>query len=163
MALTAFVLGAIMASGQATPDPAKAMDFWVGEWECVGRSRTKPGEDDWSETKATNSIKSTLGGKVIEENFAMDGFNGRSWTVYNATKGVWQQTWVDDSGAYLLFEGKVTDQSRELRLMNGRPGNDMRMIWEDVTHEGFWWRWQLSTDSGAHWETQWELRYSRKH
>ncbi|MBX3095879.1 MAG: DUF1579 family protein [Fimbriimonadaceae bacterium] len=162
MALTALILGTIMTTNQSNSDPARALDFWVGEWECVGRSRTKPGEDEWSETKCTNSIRSTLGGKVIEENFAMEGFSGRSWSVYNAPKGLWQQTWVDDSGSYLLFEGKISGDARELRLINASPGTDMRMIWEDISHDGFWWRWQRSTDSGATWETQWELRYTRK-
>lgn len=139
-----------------------SLDFWIGDWELTGRSRNAPGKDAWTETVATNQIRKVMKGMVIEENFKMTGFAGKSSSVYFAPKNVWRQTWVDDTGAYLLFEGGLEDGHMVLNLTNGTPGTKMRMTWRDVTKNQLTWLWQRSTNEGKDWETQWELRYKRK-
>lgn len=139
-----------------------SFDFWVGSWELSGKSRTTPGKEEFTDTKATNTIQKTLGGKVIEENFKMIGFTGRSVSVFNPRRKIWQQTWVDDSGAYLLFEGGMEPEGMTLHLKNGQPGVQMRMVFKDVKKDSIQWLWQRSADEGKSWETQWELNYRRK-
>ena len=78
------------------------LDFWVGEWEIAGRSRSSPGKDECSVIKATNTITKTLNSKVIEESFSTTGYHGLSWSCYDPNKKIWQQSYVDNSGAYLL-------------------------------------------------------------
>ena len=90
---------------QTPTDITGQFDFWVGEWVCTGKSRVAPGKDEWIDTKATNSISKTLGGKVVEENFSMGTFQGKSVSVYDSNRKIWRQTWVDSSGGYLVFEG----------------------------------------------------------
>ncbi len=142
--------------------PDTQFDFWVGDWELTGKSRNSPGKDEFTETKAKNSINKILNGKVIQENFSMTGFNGKSWTAYNPTTKKWKQTWVDDSGAYLLFDGGMEAEGMTLHLTNGAPGTKMRMTFREVKKDSFKWLWQRSTDEGKTWETQWELNYRRK-
>jgi hypothetical protein len=154
-----------MFAMQTTTEPAAQLDFWVGEWECTGRSRNAPGKDEWTETKCTNSIKKILGGKVIEENFSTQGFTGKSVSVYNANAKVWQQTWVDSSGGYIALSGGVENGSMTLNQVmgpNAPTGLRMRMVFKDVKQDSFTWDWERSTDGGKTWELQWRLDYKRK-
>ena len=141
-------------------------DFWVGEWECSGPLRTTPGKDDWSNSKAKNSIKKILGGKVVEESFSMDGFNGRSVTVYDQKREIWRQTWVDDAGGYLAFEGGIVDGKMVLNEVSkpiaSNPDRKQRMVFSDFLGDSFTWEWQSSQDGGKTWELDWRLNYKRK-
>src|SRR5690348_4622857 len=77
-------------------------DFWLGEWDLT-----------WQDGgQATNTISTILDGKVIFESFdasPSDSFKGLSFSVYNPTLDRWQQTWVDNRGAYLDFTGAFRD------------------------------------------------------
>ncbi|MBX3118656.1 MAG: hypothetical protein KF784_06295 [Fimbriimonadaceae bacterium] len=160
---TALIAFSSIAVGQTAAAVPNDMDFWVGNWECTGKSRTAPGKDEWTDTKSTNVIKKTLGGKVIEENFSMQGFNGRSWSVWSAQKKKWSQTWVDDSGGYLLFEGGKVGDTVVLQQTNViRAGVSMRMVFSEIKKESFTWSWQMSKDEGKSWEDQWVLKYKRR-
>ncbi len=148
---------------QTTSAIPKDMDFWVGNWECAGKSRNAPGKDEWTPTKATNVIKKTLKGQVIEENFSMTGFSGRSWTMWGSQRKIWKQTWVDDAGSYLLFEGGKVGEGVILKQTNvpqGRP--EMRMVFSNIKKDGFTWSWQSSADHGKSWEEQWVMEYRRR-
>lgn len=150
-----------LALAQAAIAPADQFDFWVGTWELTGRSRTTPGKDVWTDTRAKNVITKTLKSRVIEENFSMTGFSGQSWSVYNPTSKQWQQTWVDDSGSYLLLVGGYAAGKMILTQTNTPPGVKMRMVFSNIKKDSFKWDWQSSRDAGKTWETQWELNYKR--
>lgn len=150
---------------QSTTGPETQLDFWVGEWECTGRSRTTPGKDEWTDTKATNSIKKILGGKVVEENFLMDGFEGKSVSAYDARNRMWRQTWVDNSGGYIALTGSFADGKMTLSQVMGPSapaGLQMRMVFSSITKDAFTWDWERTTDGGKSWELQWRLNYKRK-
>ncbi|MCE9557424.1 MAG: DUF1579 family protein [Armatimonadetes bacterium] len=158
-------LGAIIVFANAFgQEPAKALDFWVGEWKLEGRSRVAPGKDEWTPTKATNTIKKTLSGKVIEENFATDGYNGRSWSMFDPKTKSWNQSYVDDSGAYLLFKGGPQGDTfvfEQTNIPADKPKLKMRMVFLDIKPDSFKWHWMSSKDKGKTWENQWELNYTR--
>ena len=164
------VLGLILALAvstqtQAAPDPSHDLDFWVGEWNCSGRSRTGFGKDEWTETNAANSVHHILGEKVIEENFKMEGFTGKSVSVYSVRLKGWRQTWVDDSGNYLPFEGGKTDEGfvfKSTLPASATGGATTRMVFHDVEKDSFVWDWERSTDGGKTWELEWRLNYKRK-
>jgi len=146
------------------PAPSNDLDFWVGEWSCSGKSRNAPGKDQWTPTKASNSITRTLNGKVIQEKFQMDGFKGQSWSVYDVAAKRWKQTWVDDSGAYLVFEGGRVGDSVILHTLPSKasPKTISRMVFRDIMPASFTWNWEKTTDGGKSWELQWTLTYTRK-
>jgi len=144
----------------AGPD---GLDFWVGTWDCVGRSKI-PGKDGWSETKCANRIEKILGDKVIHENFENAGYAGQSWSVYNVQTKQWHQTWVDSQGAYIdLFGGLEKDKMILRTVVNPKkPKAFNRMVFSDITKNSFNWRWEGTKDGGKTWTTQWILDYKRR-
>lgn len=159
--VTGMILASLVLAQVATP-AANQFDFWVGSWNANGRTRTDPKTDKWTATTGKNVISKVQGGKVIEENFSMTGFTGKSWSVYDANRKVWQQTWVDSSGAYLLFEGRYAANKMVLRqvYVGPEPAVARRMVFQDITKSAFTWLWQQSSD-GKTWSTIWEIKYTR--
>lgn len=76
-------------------------DFWVGEWDVyvqgqlTGRSR----------------IEALRGGCLITEHYETvpEGFAGKSLNFYDPAAKAWKQTWVDNSGGIVYFEGHAKD------------------------------------------------------
>jgi hypothetical protein len=151
----------VLQSSGATS--AKSLDFWIGDWECVGRSRGADGKT-WTTTRATNHIERILGGKVIHENFQMGEYRGESWSVYSPTLDRWHQTWVDNQGSYIDLVGGAEQGRVTLKTMpkSRRPKAFNRMVFSKVTPSSFTWSWEASTDGGKTWRLQWELGYTRK-
>lgn len=88
---------------QAPPCSApehRQFDFWLGTWEVTANGQ-KAG---------TNTIEKAMGDCVIHESYeSVSGYVGESFNVYDASRGVWHQTWVDNSGLLLLLEGTFSD------------------------------------------------------
>ncbi|MCB0722093.1 MAG: DUF1579 family protein [Ignavibacteriae bacterium] len=144
----------------SSPESAQ-MDFWVGEWNASW-------QDNEGNTKTgTNTISKILGGCALQENFSTsDGsFVGKSFSVYNTRKGYWEQTWVDNSGAFLSFTGGPSGDkvilSREVNTKDGRHIMQ-RMIFSDIKPDAFTWDWESSTDDGTTWNLNWRINYTRK-
>lgn len=149
-----------------TDERAAQFDFWVGEWELTWPGG-QAGTPDDEIGKGRNHISKTLGGCTVEESFSTkdSSYMGRSWSVFNPQTEVWQQTWVDNSGGYLLFTGKYQNEKMELRTAVREQGDKKivsRMVFENITPSGFDWNWQRSTDDGENWTDIWNIRYSRK-
>ena len=85
-----------------------AFDFWVGDWELHWMN------PDSSFTYGSNEIVRTLDGKVIQENFVdpISGFKGSSLSVFSLADSTWRQTWADNSGGYLEFQGVIEGDNR---------------------------------------------------
>jgi hypothetical protein len=137
-------------------------DFWIGDWDCEWTNQ------DGSINHGSNSISKILGGCVIEENFNGNpgiGLIGKSHSVYSPVYGVWLQTWVDNNGAYLAFEGGMKEDKMILsRTVEKKDGSSFlqRMIWYNISANGFDWNWERSDDDGKTWKTNWQLHYTRK-
>ena len=138
---------------------ATQFDFWVGEWELAWSDK------NGNNQTGTNSITKILNGCVIEENFKGGSFIGRSLTVYNPNKKVWQQTWVDNSGGYLEFSGGFVDDqiilSREFRTKDNKKVKQ-RMIFYNITKNKIDWNWEKSLDDVKTWQLAWKIHYARK-
>ena len=143
-----------------TPE-ADGLDFWVGTWDLRWRAASGEGS-------GTNVITRELGDCVIHERFEdlNTGFAGESVSVY--TPSGWRQTWVDNSGGYLVFSG-ATHEDGTVAEMRMEPvanaSGEMqinRMMWEDVTADSLTWRWQASTDGGETWTDNWVIYYTRR-
>ena len=165
LALLALALLALPARAQQTDslcetDAADGLDFWVGTWDLTWTSAS-------GEARGTNEVTRDLGDCVVHERFSAEtGFEGESVSVY--TPSGWRQTWVDNSGGYLLFEGATHDDGRvsEMRMApfenaSGEMQTN-RMMWEDVTDDSLTWRWQSSVDGGETWTDVWVIHYARR-
>lgn len=130
-----------------------ALDFWLGDWSV-----------SWPGGTGTNSIRRILDGTVIEEVFECrddaDGsvLLGRSLSVRDSADGTWRQTWVDSTGAYLDLVG-VESEGRIAFTRTNAEGVRQRMVWLNVTADGFRWEWQRS--EGGEWTVMWPLDYRR--
>ncbi len=145
----------------------RQFDFWIGTWDLVVRARKSPGSEAWDEAKATNDIRATHGGCVIEESFHADG-PGNPWaghSVSTFTKGKWRQTWVDDQASYLPFVGEWKDGAMTLtgepQSANGKPFQ-MRMVFSEITKNAIHWTWERTTDEGATWTPSMTIDYHRR-
>ncbi|MEQ8360556.1 MAG: hypothetical protein RH860_13790 [Cytophagales bacterium] len=141
-----------------------AFDFWIGDWELTWQGTNNEIQ------KGENKIESILNKKVIQENFtSLEGdessrFKGKSWTVYNPNTDKWKQTWVDNSGAYLDFEGFFEDDLKGFkRSFTDKNGTVryQRMIFYEIKEASFVWDWQSSPDA-KNWTLVWRINYQRK-
>lgn len=149
-----------MSTAQTKPcslPESTQFDFWVGDWELT-----------WNDTmKGSNLITKEMDGCLIHEKFndRINNFKGESWSMYNPTKKKWEQTWVDNSGAFMVFEGEMKDGQMDLRLektdANGKPVI-MSMLFHNITANSFDWDWRSSTDNGKTWTSKWLIHYKRK-
>ena len=136
------------------------LDFWLGEWACT-----------WDGGHGTNRLSRILGDRVILEEFEAapdpDGtgaLQGRSWSVFDAERRLWRQTWVDDQGSYLDLVGDTADSCFAFVRSAPERGPDarQRMVFRDVEADRFRWTWESSPDGGATWVTRWEIAYRRR-
>jgi hypothetical protein len=141
---------------------ASQFDFWVGEWNV-----------SWNDTlRGTNKIVKMYGNCTIHENFSdpNSNFLGQSWSVYNANRDVWEQTWVDNQGAYIALSGGMVGDSMILATAERTVPEKMsptgkvinRMIFFNIKKDSLDWSWEASTDGGKTWKVTWRIHYTRK-
>ena len=162
--MTPLILFAVLLPQSADlmqePDPARALDFWVGSWTCDSTRPQGEGKPDLIEKNAaSNTITRELKDKVIHEHFNMPGFVGESWSVYGPRTGKWHQTWVDDGGGYITLEGGM--EGDEFVLNGIFPSTNNRMRFTKITKDSFTWLWEQKSPSGE-WQLSWQLEYKRK-
>jgi hypothetical protein len=158
------VLLATQTFGQSTPppnpckDPAVSQfDFWVGDWDLT-----------WADTlHGTNKVERIMGGCTVQENFydPKMKFSGKSWSVYSVQRKLWQQTWVDTNGGYIVLSGGMQGDSMVLTtpprsIPNGTSVS--RMVYYNIKKDSFDWSWEASTDGGKSWKQNWLIHYKRK-
>lgn len=133
-------------------------DFCVGEWELTYNDTVH----------AANSITKDMGGCVVHEHFGdpANKYHGESWSVYSPKWKIWQQTWVDDQGAYIALKGNFKDGKMLLltdpaTLPDGSTIQN-RMVYYNITATTFDWDWESTTDQGKIWKNNWHIHYKRK-
>ena len=137
---------------------ASDLDFWLGTWNV----RWGPAETD----RGRNVITRTFGGYVVEERF--DGrpgmeLQGMSISVFDEHRGLWRQTWVDDSGTYFALEGGVAGDEFVLLGRDHNAAEDavFRMRFSAIEHDSLTWCWERSLDAEATFEERWRIVYER--
>lgn len=166
MIILAVTLSIAVTHAQVTEEPcsspeASQFDFWVGKWQLDWK------DPDGTIKNGTNAVNKILGSCVIEENFTSGDstFFGKSVSVYNPAKKLWQQTWVDNGGAYMDFTGGMEGNNMVLqRIVTNKEGKQIiqRMVFTDITKDSFTWNWESSRDNGATWAQNWQIMYTRK-
>jgi hypothetical protein len=131
-------------------------DFWIGAWNV-----TQGGKN-----AGKNEIESVLGGCALLESWTgTGGVTGHSLNVYDSTRGVWHQTWVDSSGSLLTLEGKLEKgemilQGSALAEKGARPALQ-RITWTPQPAGSVRQLWQSSADGGQSWKTEFDGLYER--
>lgn len=143
----------------------RQFDFWLGDWDCTSIDTDSTG----AEIKSVmhNRITVILDSCVIKEEF--DGrpaspLRGQSFSTFDIRLGKWRQVWVDNTGAYLDFVGEKKDGMMDLRRTVTRHDSTFiqRILYKDITPDGFTWQWERSDDNGETWRVLWTLLYTRR-
>jgi hypothetical protein len=125
----------------------RQFDFWLGDWDTYELP-------DTSQVVARNRVTSILGGCVLREAYEQnDGLVGESYSLWDAARGVWHQSWVTNRGTLLLLDG---------RLEGGRmvlTGSEKTATGTASLLRGIWWvegkdvreKADRSTDDGKTW------------
>jgi hypothetical protein len=129
-------------------------DFWAGDWDSFHfGSATK---------NARIRVDRILDGCVLREDYqGADGHKGQSFSIYDASRQVWHQTWVTNRGELLNIEGKF--ESGEMVL----SGSDLTPTGQHRQVRGTWKPEDggvretavVSTDAGKTWHPWFDLMF----
>ncbi|WP_264941176.1 hypothetical protein [Sphingomonas caeni] len=158
-ALLAALPAAAQAAAPAAPPCASpdhhAFDFWVGDWDVTPFGG--------GPLVAHSKIESLYGGCAIRENWMpLKGSGGGSLSNFDG--GGWHQTWVDSSGARVVFEGGYRDEAMVLTgnwrgVANGKDGL-VRMTYTRQPNGAVRQKGDVSTDNGATWSPSFDFLYT---
>ena len=154
---SATIFAASPSAPPACTDPAyRAFDFWVGDWQ-VHKPDGKPA--------GHNRITREYGGCVIHEHYTSEqGSSGESLNIYDASRKVWHQTWVDNSGLLLTLEGGLRDGAMVLEGQTvGADGKitKQRITWTPNADGSVRQLWELTNAKGE-WTTSFDGKYTKK-
>ena len=146
------------APGRCEAPEHRQFDFWLGEWNVSSNGQPA----------GTNSIRATMGGCVLEENWqgaGSGGISGTSFNIYDRDRGVWHQTWVDANGTLLQLDGGLLNGAMVLQGERPAPAGSgtvlHRISWtpgEDGTVKQLW---EASQDGGESWNVIFDGLYTR--
>lgn len=160
MRITTFLVTLLLTTGGAVAQdgkpcqvpPEAAFDQRLGTWDGV-----------WAGGSGRTVASLVLNGCVVQEAFEVAGSaQGLGVSVYDASAGLWRQTWVDGQGRYMTFSGGRVGETfvmEQLRLAQGDPWQ--RMVWTPLGPDRLSWEFQASADGGLHWTTLYAIDYRR--
>jgi hypothetical protein len=90
----------LQSSSPACSGPEyRQFDFWLGDWDAFDAD--KP-----ATAVARVRVDRILDGCVVHENYqATNGSKGQSFSIYDASRKTWHQSWVTNRGRLLAIEG----------------------------------------------------------
>ncbi|HUF34518.1 MAG TPA: hypothetical protein VMN37_01145, partial [Gemmatimonadales bacterium] len=132
-------------------------DFWVGDWDVKLPNGKQAG---------TNRIEPILGGCALRETWTgSGGVSGTSYNVYDRSRKVWHQTWVDGQGGLLWLEGGFAGGRMTLEgetVDSGGGKTRQRIVWEPAAPGEVRQLWESSADGGATWTVVFDGRYRKR-
>lgn len=143
-----FMLSSLAVSAQSpctVDDHYRQFDFWIGEWDVYRNG----------ELAGTNDVKLLLDSCVVMENWesANNNYSGKSFNYLDNQTKTWHQTWVDNQGGFLWFEGKRTGNKlsyagksagkngktvRHRMIFTLRDDGSVRQLWESSEDGQSW-------------------------
>ena len=151
---------ALAASPAAPAAPCTApeyrqLDFWLGDWDTFEPDGSGP-------SQARNRVTAILGGCVIHERYEQaDGLTGESFSIYDASRKVWHQTWVTNRGRLLIIEGSFQNGEMFMTGVDYPNGTErhIRGTWKPIPG-GVSEIAATSTDSAKIWTPWFDLVFS---
>ena len=142
-------------------------DFWIGEWEV------RPPNSPANAPAAENIITLEYDGCVLMEHWKPGGpgttaGGGSSFNIYDSTRKMWFQTWVDSTGGLHEYRGNL-DAQGNMAFMGetpGAPGQPARVptrltFFKQGPDQVRQWS-EVSIDGGKTWTTAYDLIYARR-
>jgi hypothetical protein len=151
----------------AAHDPRRDFDFFHGRWTVENRRlrQRHADADAWEEFPGTLDCRPLLGGLGNIDEYRSHDVHGLSLRLFDPATRQWSDRWASARDGQLgepalgTFAGGVgTFLGRDTHA--GRPVLN-RMLWRDLSPDGFTWEQAGSLDEGASWETNWVMRIRR--
>jgi hypothetical protein len=155
-----YLILALALAARAVPCGApefRQFDFFTGDWDTYD-------VDSATKIVARNRVTVILGGCVLHEIYeGRDGLRGESYTIYDAARRGWHQSWVTNRGQLLLLDGGLKGDSMVL------TGTDRAADGATSLLRGIWYRQgeavretaQRSTDGGKTWMPVFDIVFRR--
>jgi hypothetical protein len=135
----------------------RQFDFWIGHWDVFDVERP-------TVIVAHARIELILNGCVLHEVYeSVDGHKGEGFTMYDATRSTWHQSWVNDRGYLLTIEGGLHGEAMILQGVDYLPDGKPRLVrgeWRIEDH-GLREVATRSTDEGATWVPWFDIFFLR--
>jgi len=169
-----------MPSSPFSPDASPAavaedgrhdFDFLIGRWSVAHQrlQRRLEGDTQWDRFAGVCEMRPILGGLGnIDDNIIdlPDGtYRGSAIRLFNPATRLWSIWWMDSRAPRLeppvhgRFERGLGTFFGEDTLRD-RP-TSVRYVWSDITATFARWAQAFSPDSGATWETNWIMEFTR--
>ena len=136
----------------------RQFDFWLGDWNVATADGKLVGHDH---------IEKAYGNCVLQEHWtSVDGGTGGSASIYDMSRKLWHQTWVDSTGTLVVLEGGLKDGRMVMAgtmTQDGKRVQD-RMSWTPIQAGGnvkIRQLWETSEDGGKTWVTIFDVYYSK--
>jgi ketosteroid isomerase-like protein len=133
------------------------LDFWLGDWDVFDVGAKTP--------DAHVRVEAILDGCVVHEIYEdTTGQKGQSFSIYDAPRKVWHQSWVTNRGQLLVIEGNL--HGDEMVLSGSQWASDdvevqIRGVWKPADG-GVRESAVKSSDGGKTWKTWFDLMYRKR-
>ncbi len=135
----------------------RQFDFWIGDWNAFD-------VDHPATITARTRVDLVLDGCVLWEQYeGTTGSKGQSFSIYDASRGVWHQSWVTNRGQLLVIEGKMQAGEMVLSGVDHTAGGKERRVrgtWKAV-NGGVRETAVTSTDGGKTWNLWFDILFRR--
>ena len=133
----------------------RQFDFMLGDWNVSSADGKLVGRDH---------IEKAYGGCAQQESWtSVDGGTGGSFSIYDSSRKLWHQTWVDSTGTLVVLEGGLKEgrmvMSGEMVTPYGKHELD-RMSWTPKDGK-IRQLWETSADGGKTWQVIFDVYYSK--
>ena len=148
----------LSAQRPCSAEANRHFDFWEGRWVVRAANGALAGH---------NTLSLVLGECVLQEHYTTpSGYEGQSLNIFDRTRGVWHQTWMDNQGTLLQLEGGYENGRM---VMQGETVDSAgvvtlnRITWSrmDGGRDRVRQLWEVSSDGGTVWSTSFDGTYIR--
>ena len=143
------------AAAPCTDKAHRQFDFWVGDWDVVEIEHP-------TVIVAHARIEKILNECVLHEVYeSPGGHKGESFSIYDATRNAWHQSWVTNSGQLLIIEGHLSGEAMILQGTDQLPDGKSRQVrgeWR-VDKHGVHESAVRSIDAGVTWVSWFDLLF----
>jgi hypothetical protein len=156
---------------ETTQDGRQDFDFFIGSWKGHQRrlrERLK-GSQSWEEFESTSVAQKVLGGLGNIDEVTMEResgvFRGFTLRLFSPATRQWSIYWADSTSATLgaPMVGEFKNGRGEFYDCEPFEGKRIfsRFIWTHDSPDSCHWEQAFSADSGATWETNWTMDFTR--
>jgi hypothetical protein len=141
----------------------RELDFWVGTWDV------RPAKASPDSPAAENVITLEYNDCVVQEHWrSLSGGTGSSFNIYDASRRMWYQTWVDAGGELHEYRGNP-DAGGNMVLLGETPGGTgqpsrvtTRLTLFRAGADQVRQLSESTLDGGTTWSTNYDFTYTRR-